>query len=1374
MKNILSKVFLLGIVSVFGFSLLAPANAHASDATLGVDNIRTVRSSASADGVFEHGWKWIFDVTVPSDETVLKMKFGNWVNGAQSIPAGSNMRFYSSQSSNASTADSAIVISGSDTYSNVMNIIPTADRKIGEDGRQIQITIEVRVPVDSAGGSYSNSYDIQSTDGIPPVITLIGTPSIIKQLGSGAYIDLGATAFDNVDGDVTSLIKTTGTVDTSKVGSYILTYNAKDKSGNESSPMTRTVIVEDSVAPVITSPSTVTIEATGHRTTVDLGHLIVSDAGDPSPTITNNAQANFPSGFPLGENTVTWTATDASGNSSTIEQKVTVVDTTAPSITLNGEKEVSVQVYETYNDLGATAVDNYDGDLKPVPTSTVDTSKVGTYYVSYNVTDSNRQVASEVKRKVTVTPRSLTVTVDSHQKKTFGDLDPTSLTYSITSGSLFDSGTRHDVLTGDIVRETGEDAGSYVITQGTLSTSAGDNYKITFDSSAFTITPAHVAITLRDLNYAYDTTQKSATIDTDPTGIATHVTYNGSDTAPKNAGTYKVIVSTNDSNYSGNAEGSLVIEKAGVNVSAKGHEKTYNALTDAVVDLTVSDAIGDDILTATGDASFEDKTAGKDKKINVKNITLLGANASNYTSNTETVTSAPINQKTLTVSATADSREYNGLLSTTAHLSTDKLTDDKVTVSYTDASFDTKDKGGDKKVTVSGITIAGADADNYSLGNKNQTTLSTASIFVKKLTVNGVTADTRDYNGNNVATLTDTDAKLSGIVKIGDVTEDVTLDGTNKSAIFSDKNAGINKPVVVTGYALGGSDSGNYELTQPTGLTATINKLQISGFITTSSRKTYDGTASMEIVSRYLTGVVPNDDVQYIGGTAMFADKNVGANKQVNATHLKLSGIDADNYKVNDTADAFAEIEARPLTVTAIGHQKIYNSDSFAPETELVTNALPNDIVTVSGSAAFNDGKNVGIAKKVTVQNISLGGADAGNYTITYPNRTAKTTANIITKTLTIEGVAINEKTYDGLLGATLSDFGKRLSGLEEDDVVTLDGIATAKFIDKKAGINKPVNITGYEITGSAIGNYILTQPTLTGKINPKEIKGTLNVENKTYDGKDSATIIDSSRHLDGVIDGDTVAYAGGVAKFADKNVGDKTVNISGLALSGDDAENYTVNNTLATQAQINKADITVTALTNTKVYDGDATATTLPTITSGRLADGDTATFAETYDTANAGTDKVLTPKISINNGDGDANYNITYVDATGEITKATPVVSWNNPADAQDGTVLSDTQLNATASALGISVSGKFTYSPAAGTALSFSSGASQTLTVDFTPTDTTNYNSPPSKTVTINVLPPPPIVSRPNITVVSGGFATGNSLPKPVTLDDVGITG
>src|SRR5207248_6542088 len=99
-------------------------------------------------------------------------------------------------------------------------------------------------------------------------------------------------------------------------------------------------------------------------------------------------------------------------------------------------------------------------------------------------------------------------------------------------------------------------------------------------------------------------------------------------------------------------------------------------------------------------------------------------------------------------------------------------------------------------------------------------------------------------------------------------------------------------------------------------------------------------------------------------------------------------------------------------------------------------------------------------------------------------------------------------------------------------------------------------------------------------------------------------------------------------------------------------------------------------------------------------------------------------------------ANYTFSLVNGTLTITKATPLISWSNPADITYGTALSSTQLNATATNPNdnSSVAGTFTYNPLSGVVLHFGSG--QTLATNFAPSDATNYKPPAQKTVSINV--------------------------------------
>ena len=98
-------------------------------------------------------------------------------------------------------------------------------------------------------------------------------------------------------------------------------------------------------------------------------------------------------------------------------------------------------------------------------------------------------VMTFVEGTFTITPRAITVTADP-QTKIYGDPDP-ELTYQITSGTFAGNG---DAFSGNLVRDEGEDVGTYAINQGTLS--LNDNYVLTFIGANLTIQRSSVAITV--------------------------------------------------------------------------------------------------------------------------------------------------------------------------------------------------------------------------------------------------------------------------------------------------------------------------------------------------------------------------------------------------------------------------------------------------------------------------------------------------------------------------------------------------------------------------------------------------------------------------------------------------------------------------------------------------------------------------------------------------------------------------------------------------------------------------------------------------------------------------------------------------------------
>jgi len=131
------------------------------DGSLAVTGVTTTKSYATADGTYANGWAWTFSITVPTSETTFDMKFDDWISGSNTIAVADNMRFYSVQAATAVDSSNAISITASGTYSADMTL--SSDLDATTAGRQIEVTVEAKVPSGSSGGSYSTSYGARSS-----------------------------------------------------------------------------------------------------------------------------------------------------------------------------------------------------------------------------------------------------------------------------------------------------------------------------------------------------------------------------------------------------------------------------------------------------------------------------------------------------------------------------------------------------------------------------------------------------------------------------------------------------------------------------------------------------------------------------------------------------------------------------------------------------------------------------------------------------------------------------------------------------------------------------------------------------------------------------------------------------------------------------------------------------------------------------------------------------------------------------------------------------------------------------------------------------------------------------------------------------------
>ena len=252
---------------------------------------------------------------------------------------------------------------------------------------------------------------VASPDTTVPVITLTGDASITHEAGAD-YTDAGATVTDNKSSNLTIDTKFYDnnskevSIDTLKttIGVYTIKYNTSDDAGNNAIEVTRTVTVVDTTIPVITPNGDLTVTHQTGTQYIDSG-ATASDTLDGAIAVDtqfydNNGNVVLINTLKTtaGVYTVRYNATDANGNLALERIRiVTVVDTTIPVITINGESNLIHQAGTTYTDMGASVNEDI-----VVTTGTVDVNTLGVYTIKYNATDASGNVATERTRTVEV------------------------------------------------------------------------------------------------------------------------------------------------------------------------------------------------------------------------------------------------------------------------------------------------------------------------------------------------------------------------------------------------------------------------------------------------------------------------------------------------------------------------------------------------------------------------------------------------------------------------------------------------------------------------------------------------------------------------------------------------------------------------------------------------------------------------------------------------------------------------------------------------------------------------------------------------------------------------------------------------------------
>ncbi|HWX66580.1 MAG TPA: YDG domain-containing protein [Rhodanobacter sp.] len=511
----------------------------------------------------------------------------------------------------------------------------------------------------------------------------------------------------------------------------------------------------------------------------------------------------------------------------------------------------------------------------------------------------------------------------------------------------------------------------------------GNNYIVSaVVNTSGVITPAPLTLTAATNTKTYDGSVSAAAAPT-ITGLIGSDTINGltEDYATPNAGAGKTLAvnagyTVNDGNSGNNYIVNTVANTTGV-ITARVLTVAGEAATNKVYDGTTADpliggslmgVVAGDTVTLSEAGNFTSRNVGTGITV-IAADSLSGTSVGNYTLMQPTGLAANITAATLTLTATTNTKTYDGTTSAAAAPTIAGLVGSD-TISGVAEDYADPNAGTGKTLAVNaGYTVNdGNSGNNYIVSTIANTT---GVITPKMLTVAGEAASNKVYDGTTADLLIG--GSLMGVVA-GDT---VTL---SDAGSFTSKNVGTGIAVIAAD-SLSGTSVGNYTLMQPTGLAANITAAPLTLTATTNT-KTYDGTNSAA-AAPIIAGLVGSDTIS--GVAEDYADPNAGTGKTlaVNAGYTINDGNGGSNYTVSTVANTTGVINKAQLIYVASPVSPLVGQ-SFPALTGTLVGFVPGDsqanattgtlvwTTTANGSSLPGqyaiDGSGLGAANYVFVQ----------------------------------------------------------------------------------------------------------------------------------------------------------------------------------------------------------------------------------------------------------------------------------------------------------------------------------------------------------------------------------------------------------------------
>jgi hypothetical protein len=260
-------------------------------------------------------------------------------------------------------------------------------------------------------------------------------------------------------------------------------------------------------------------------------------------------------------------------------------------------------------------------------------------------------------------------------------------------------------------------------------------------------------------------------------------------------------------------------------------------------------------------------------------------------------------------------------------------------------AFSQKNVGTNLNYSLSDLSLGGTDAGNYYLIGGSMASGSNGVITAKPLTISGITAANKTYDGSRLAVVSTAGVTSSALQNGGMIAGDQVI--VNSTGTFNSKDVATAKTVTLSS-TYGGADAGNYQIADQISTVANITPkaLTITGTIATN--RIYDGSAAAVIVPGSLSGLV---DAETLTTTAsgIFDSPNAGT-RSATASYTLIDGTNgglAGNYSLENTTGLAASISKAPLTVTADNKSRLFGQTN-PPLTTSVSGFVNGETATTA------------------------------------------------------------------------------------------------------------------------------------------------------------------------------------------------------------------------------------------------------------------------------------------------------------------------------------------------------------------------------------------------------------------------------------------